>query len=463
MQLEKTMFRKYDIRGRVSVQELNETTCEAIGRGFGTMLCQRGVTECVLGYDNRAYSKGLTEAVMAGIASTGVRVKNIGMVTVPVAYWAQYFLKVKGVCMGTASHNPNGWFGLKLGADYSSTFEQEDIQALYRLLEQEAFESGRGATEKVSGVVEAYQKDVAGRAKLHRPFAVVVDAGNGTAGPINVPALQMYGVKVIGQYIDSDPTFPNHEPNPSLVEAQQALAKKVLETKADLGIGFDADGDRIGIVDNLGRPLHADKAFIFLTRLALAQEPGAKIVFDVKSSQALIEDISAHGGVPVMWKTGHSFIKAKSKEVDAALGGERSGHIFIRRGYYGYDDALMAALKFLEYFSEQKKTVAQLHDEVFTYVTSPEIKAPCADEVKERVVAQLVAEFQKEFGKDKVITIDGARVNFGDGWGLVRTSSNLPELVLVFEAKTVERMQEIKELFRTRLRKYPEVGAFENE
>lgn len=463
MQLEKTMFRKYDIRGRVSEKELNETVCEQIGRGFGTMLRALGVTECVSGYDNRAYSKALTDAAVRGIISTGVSVKDIGMVTVPVAYWAQYFLKAKGVCMGTASHNPNGWFGLKLGADMSSTFEQGDIQTLYRLIEQETFQSGNGSVEQVSGVLQAYQKDLASRATLHRPLTVVVDAGNGTAGPVNVLPLQMYGVKVIGQFIDSDPTFPNHEPNPSLVEAQRALAKKVLEVKADIGIGFDADGDRIGIIDNLGRPMFADKIVLFLARLALQKEPGAKIVFDVKSSQALIDDISSHGGVPVMWKTGHSFIKAKSKEVDAALGGERSGHIFIRRGYYGYDDALMAALAFLEYLSGQKKTVAQLHDEVSNYVTSPEIKAHCPDEQKERIVARLTEEFEKEFGAEHMVKIDGARVNFGDGWGLVRVSSNLPELVLVFEAKTKARMLEIKEFFRARLRKYPNVGPFENE
>ncbi len=463
MQLEKTMFRKYDIRGRVSDAEFNAKSAEAIGRAFGTLLKRNGVLECVAGYDNRAYSQGLAEAAMQGVIASGVNVKNIGMVTVPVAYWAQYFLKTKGVCMGTASHNPNGWFGLKLGADYSSTFEQQDIQDLYALLVQEDFENGYAQIKSVEGVVEEYQKDIVARAKLHRPLTVVVNAGNGTAGPINAPALERFGVKVIGQYIDSDPTFPNHEPNPSLVEFQQALAAKVKEVGADLGIGFDADGDRLGIVDNLGRPMFADKVIIFLARLALEQEPGAKIVFDVKCSQALQDDIKRQGGAPVMWKTGHSFIKAKSKEVDAALAGERSGHIFVRRGYYGYDDALMAALKFLEYISGQKKTVAKLHDEVTRYVTSPEIKAHCGDEIKEEVAGQLTVEFKKEFGEDKVVTIDGARVDFGDGWGLVRTSSNLPELVLVFEGKTEARMKEIKELFRARLKKYPEVGEFENE
>ncbi len=264
MQLEKTMFRKYDIRGRVSDAEFNAKSAEAIGRAFGTLLKRNGVLECVAGYDNRAYSQGLAEAAMQGVIASGVNVKNIGMVTVPVAYWAQYFLKTKGVCMGTASHNPNGWFGLKLGADYSSTFEQQDIQDLYALLVQEDFENGYAQIKSVEGVVEEYQKDIVARAKLHRPLTVVVNAGNGTAGPINAPALERFGVKVIGQYIDSDPTFPNHEPNPSLVEFQQALAAKVKEVGADLGIGFDADGDRLGIVDNLGRPMFADKVIIFL-------------------------------------------------------------------------------------------------------------------------------------------------------------------------------------------------------
>ena len=265
MQLEKTMFRKYDIRGRVSAKELNETSAEAIGRAFGTMCKSRGVETVVSGYDNRAYSKSLTEAATRGIVSTGVNVKNIGMVTVPVAYWAQYHLKARGVCMGTASHNPNGWFGFKLGFDYSNTTVA--FEDLYALIAREDFASGGGSIEPVAGVVAAYQKDVAGRATLHRQLAVVVDAGNGTAGEINVPALEMLGVRVIGQFIESDSTFPNHEPNPSLIESQRALASKVLETKADLGIGFDADGDRIGVVDDRGRAIYPDKAFIFLARL----------------------------------------------------------------------------------------------------------------------------------------------------------------------------------------------------
>ncbi len=461
MRLEPTMFRKYDIRGRVGEAELNSTSCEAIGRGFGAMMALRGVTACVSGYDNRAYSHELTLAAMRGIAASGITVRNIGMVTVPVAYWGQYFLKTQGVCMGTASHNPNGWFGLKLGFDYSSTYV--DFQDLYARILAEKFVTGIGTIQDVDGVVAAYQKDVAARATLHRPLTVVVDAGNGTAGEINVPALEQFGVRVVGQFIDSDPTFPNHEPNPSLVTSQRALAKKVLEVGADVGMGFDADGDRLGVVDNLGRSIYPDKAFIFLTRLALAAEPGAKVVFDVKSSEALIEDIASHGGVPVMWKTGHAFIKAKSQEVDAAIAGERSGHIFIRRGYYGYDDALMAALKLLEYLSSQKKTMAELHDEVSGWVASPEIHAKCGDEVKEGVVARMVKELKDQYGANRVVDIDGARVDFGDGWGLVRFSSNLPELVLVFEAKTEARMIEIKETFRSLLAKYPEVGPFENE
>jgi phosphomannomutase / phosphoglucomutase len=463
MQLEPTMFRKYDIRGRVSENELNEASVEAIGRAFGGMLLDRGVKTCVVGFDNRSYSEALTNAAVRGLVAAGIRVKQLGMVTVPVVYWAQYFLKVPGVCMGTASHNPNGWFGLKLGTNYSSTLEEEGIQELYKRLEQEEFVSGKGEVEPVSGVIEEYGKDLVSRAKLYRPLRVVVDAGNGTAGPINAPILDKFGVEVIGQYVDSDPTFPNHEPNPSLVDFQQDLAKKVLETGADLGIGFDADGDRLGVVDNLGKPMFPDKVSIFLARLALKAEPGASIVFDVKSSQALADDIRTHGGAPVMWKTGHSFIKAKSVEVDAALGCERSGHIFIRRGYFGYDDALFAALKFLEYVSSQDEKVSELHKQVSTYVTSSVISAECRDEKKEAVVQALVQGFVNEFGKEQVITVDGARVQFEDGWGLVRASSNLPELVLVFEARTAARMQEIKELFRTRLQQFSEVGPFLND
>jgi len=461
--LKRTMFREYDIRGQVNEEELNEDSVEAIAKGFGSMFVERGGKDCIIGYDNRSYSKGLMEAAMRGLMSVGLNVKNIGQVTVPLAYWAQYHLDVRGVCMGTASHNPNGWFGLKLGFDKTDT--EIDFAELYKRVADENFLSGQGTREDVdqSQILSAYIKDVLSRAKLHRPMKVVVNTGNGAAGPINVQALQAFGCEVIEQNTEPDATFPNHEPNPSSVGFQKALEAKVKEVGVDCGLGFDADGDRIGVVDNLGRTMYPDKILLFLARLELVKTPGASIVFDVKSSRSLIDDIVAHGGVPVMEKTGHMYIKTRARLVNAPVSGERSGHIFVRSGYYGFDDGLFAAMKFLEYVSSQNKTVAELHDEVNTYVTSPTYKAECADEIKYQIVDRLIQDMKNKYGEEKVVTISGARVEFADGWGLVRASSNLPNLVLVFEAKTKEQMEEIKNEFISILKKYPEVGTIEEE
>lgn len=463
--LKKSMFREYDIRGRVNDEELNETSVEAIAKGFGSLLREKGVEGCIIAYDNRSYSKGLSEAAMAGLQSTGVHVTNIGQATVPLAYWAQYHFDIPGVCMGSASHNPNGWFGLKLGYEKSSTLLGQELVDLYDRIANERFISGSGTRKDISTdeVISAYRDDVMKRAQLHRPLKIVVNCGNGTAGPVTVPALRAFGCEVIEQNTSPDATFPNHEPNPSSIGFQKALEAKVLETHADCGIGFDADGDRLGVVDNLGRTMFPDKILIFLARLELAKHPGASIVFDVKSSRALVDDIKRHGGVPVMWKTGHSWIKAKSKEVDAPVSGERSGHIFYRSGYFGYDDALFAALKFLEYVSSQEKTVAGLHDEVTTYVTSPTYNAHCADEVKYGVVEKLTVELKKKYGLQRIVDINGARVELDDGWGLVRASSNLPVLVLVFEGKTRERMEAIIAEFKALLSQHPEIGPMEEE
>ncbi len=459
------MFREYDIRGLVNNDELNDASVEAIAKGFGSILREKGVTSCLVGYDNRSYSKNLIASAISGLMSTGIHVTNIGQATAPLAYWAQHHLDIPGVCMGSASHNPNGWFGLKLGYQKSSTILGEEITDLYNRILEESFLQGQGTRKDLSTdeMIHAYGDDLMKRATLHRPLKIVVNCGNGVAGPVDVPSLRSFGCEVIEQNTTPDATFPNHEPNPSSIGFQKALESKVLEVGADCGIGFDADGDRLGVADNLGRTMYPDKILIFLARLELAKHPGASIVFDVKSSRAVSDDVKAHGGIPVMWKTGHSYIKAKSKEVNAPVSGERSGHIFYRSGYFGYDDALFAALKFLEYVSSQSKTVAQLHDEVSTYSTSPTYEAHCPDEVKYKIVDSLVLALKEKYGAERVVDINGARVEFEDGWGLVRASSNLPKLVLVFEGKTKERMESIIREFQDFLRGYPEIGEIEPE
>ncbi|MCP6719070.1 MAG: phosphomannomutase/phosphoglucomutase [Patescibacteria group bacterium] len=457
--LEKTMFREYDIRGRVSDKELNEESCKLIGKGFGSLLIMDyNVKEVVAAFDAREYSERLKNALIEGIISTGVNVIEIGQALVPIAYFAQRHLKIKGLAMLTASHNPNGWSGIKLGQDFETTLLPDEIKKLYQIILEEDFIEGKGEVSQKAGIIEVYGDYLTKKVKFKKPFKVVVDAGNGTAGPIIPPILRKAGVDVIEQHCDIDFSFPHHEPNPATLEALEDLSSKVKEVKADIGFGFDGDGDRLGVVDEKGNIIWPDRFLILLARQVLKEKPGSPIVFDVKSSQALIEEIEKYGGKPVMWKTGHSYIKQKAKELDAPLAGEKSGHIFYRHNYYGYDDPTFAALKILEYLSYQNRSLSEIMLDTPQYFSSPSWYADCADEVKYEVASKLTEEFKKEYGEDKVIDISGARVTFEDGWGLVRASSNLPVINMVFESKTKEGLERIKDIFRKKLAKYPEVG-----
>jgi phosphomannomutase/phosphoglucomutase len=456
--INKLMFREYDVRGQVDDDLTEEAAC-LIGRGFATFLKRRGIDELVVGYDSREYSPRLKDALVKGFLESGFKVKDIGMVLSPILYFSQYFLKSRGGIMVTASHNPNGWGGFKLAQDYSTTLGPEEIKELYKIIEDDDFLAGEGQVEKIENIVEAYKNDLIAKIHIKRPLKVVIDAGNGTAGPIVPPILKAAGVKVVKQFCDLDFTFPHHEPNPSLVGAMKMLAARVKKEKADLGIGIDGDGDRIGAVDEKGNIIGADQVMILLSRLILKDKPGAKIVFDVKSTEGLAEDIKAHGGLPIMWKTGHSYIKAKGKEVGAALAGEKSGHIFFWKGYYGFDDAVFASLKLLEYLSGEEKSFSEIMKSTPQYFTSPSLQVACPDDKKYDVVDRLVKEFKAEYGQDKVIDINGARVIFDDGWGLVRASSNLPVLVMVFESKTEAGLKRIQALFREKFKKYPEIGT----
>jgi phosphomannomutase/phosphoglucomutase len=455
MRLEKTMFREYDIRGLVDEKQMNDRSVEFIGKGFGTLLKRKGVSDCVVGFDARSYSEGFKDALVKGLTSTGVNVKDIGLATTPLSYFAQYHLQTKGVAMVTASHNPNGWSGFKLGYDYSTTLLPHDIKELYALIESEDFEEGEGKVSRHE-VLQAYIDDLVARVELKKKMKVVVNSRNGSASIVMPELLKRAGVEVVEQFCSVDFDFPNGNPNPSLEAMLAETADKVKEEKADLGLAFDGDGDRIGFVDEKGKTIYPDRVLILLARLILEKKPGAKIVFDVKSSQALPEDIEVHGGVPIMWKTGHSHIKQKGKEVGAALAGERSGHIFLYDNYYGFDDAAIVSLKLLEYVSAQDQPLSAIMAGTPQYVTSPVIHAHCADEVKYQVVEKIVEKFKKKF--EKVIDVNGARVVFDDGWGLVRASSNVPDLVLVFEAKTEERVKEIEALFRKELAEFPEIS-----
>ncbi len=315
-------------------------------------------------------------------------------------------------------------------------------------------------------IKEAYTEAVTRRVKIKKPLKIVVECGNGTAGAFVPEILRKTGCEIIELFCELDSTFPHHNPNPELKEVKEALAKEVRETGADLGISYDGDGDRLGVVDEKGNNVWSDRLLILLARQVLEKNKGAKIVFDVKCTQALPEDIKNHGGIPIMWKTGHSHIKRKIQEEGAMLGGERSGHFFIADNWYGFDDAIFASLRLIEYLSEQDKPFSEVLKTTpfYDYVISPTIHVSCPDDKKYKVMDSLVEEFKKEYGDKNVIDINGARVNFRDGWGLVRASSNMPVLVLVFEAKNQEKLEEIKNIFKKKLSKYKEVSKkWQNE
>ncbi|MEE9271150.1 MAG: phosphomannomutase/phosphoglucomutase [Candidatus Krumholzibacteria bacterium] len=453
--VEKSMFREYDIRGKANDKELNPRSGKLIGKAYGTFLARRDIEDVVVGYDSRTGSKPVEEGFVEGLLSTGRNVIRIGLTLTPMMYWSQYHFSVKGGAMITGSHNPKDWTGLKLASGFSATLVGDEIREILSCIEAEEFVRGEGNTREES-ITDRYVSDLAGRVNMGKPLRVVVDAGNGTAGAFGPDVLRRAGLQVIEQFCDLDPEFPNHEPDPALKETVAALGARVLSEKADLGLAFDGDGDRLGVVDEKGNVIWPDRFMILLSRQVLEKEPGGKIVFDVKCSQALEEDIAAHGGIPIMWKTGHSYIKAKLHEEKALLAGEMSGHIFFVENYYGFDDGIYTGLRFAEYVSHQDKPVSKIIEETPYYVSTPTIDVECADDKKYGVVEKLTQELKNDF--ENVVDISGARVMFEDGWGLVRASSNMPILVLRFEAKTEERLQEIKDLFRGYMDKYEEIG-----
>ncbi|MFQ5510491.1 MAG: phosphomannomutase/phosphoglucomutase [Candidatus Krumholzibacteriia bacterium] len=453
--IERSMFREYDIRGKANNNELNPRSGELIGRAYGTFLDKRGIGEVVVAYDSRLGSRPVRDGFVKGLLATGRDVVDIGLSLTPMMYWAQYHFGIKGGAMITGSHNPKDWTGLKLASGLSATLVGSEIREILACVEEGRFVEGAGSTREES-ITDRYVEDLAGRVTVKRPLRVVVDAGNGTSGAFGPGVLRQAGLEVIEQFCDLDPEFPNHEPDPALKETVAALGERVRGEKADVGFAFDGDGDRLGVVDENGEVIWPDRFMILLSRQVLEKEPGGKIVFDVKCSQALEEDIAAHGGTPIMWKTGHSHIKAKLHEEKALLAGEMSGHIFFVENYYGFDDGIYAGLRFAEYISAQDKPLSKIIDETPYYISTPTIDVDCADDKKYGVVDRLTEELKRDF--DKVVDINGARVTFEDGWGLVRASSNMPILVLRFEAKTAERLQEIKDLFRGYMDKYEEIG-----
>jgi phosphomannomutase len=442
-----SLFREYDIRGRVRFAPptpelpIDEFSVKRIGRAFGTSLRATGFTHVVVGFDGRSYSEPLANAVILGLLSTGIDVTNIGLATTPMVYFAQHHLGGTAGVAVTASHNPNGWAGLKLAHAPSLTLGPEGIRELADIAASGRVARGSGRLTERS-VTDAYVAELAKRLPAPGPATVVVDGGNSVAGPIAEMALSQAGYTVFPINRELDWTFPNHEPDPESVAARAQIQRAVLQRRADCGLSFDGDGDRLGVTDERGGIVWADTLLAVLARDALTRHPGAPIVFDVKCSRAVPETILAAGGVPVMWKTGHSHIKNKLREIGSPFGGERSGHFFDSGDYYGFDDAVYAALRLMRVATEAGLSMCELRDSLPRYSIGPTMHAHCPDERKYDVVEEFAARVAT-LGAREVVRINGARVEFDDGWVLVRASSNIPALVVVAEADTDERLHDM--------------------
>lgn len=446
------IFRAYDVRGVVG-RDLNDDVARLLGQGYGTYVRRvLGGTRVVVGHDNRTSSPDLSAALTAGLRAAGCDVTGVGMVPTPGLYYAAYHLRMAGGVMVTASHNPVQYNGFKLCKGYF-TLADAEIRAVRDLISAGDFASGRGGVEQVD-ILPAYLAAIKGGINIRRPLKVVVDAGNGVAGVVAPRLLRDLGVDVIELYCELDATFPHHLPDPQMPENVVDLRERVLAEGADLGLAYDGDADRIGAVDEQGRQLSADLLMVLFARQVLAEHAGATVIFDVKCTQFLADDIRARGGHPQMWKTGHSLIKERMRQVGALLAGEQSGHIFFNDRWPGFDDGIYASCRLLEIAAASHQPFSALLADAPLLHTSPEVRVGCPDDRKFAIVSAVRDLFAERF---EVIDIDGARVSFGDGWGLVRASNTGPVLTLRFEARSPERLREIEELFREALGRFPEV------
>lgn len=440
MRLNPKIFREYDIRGVVG-EDLTPESVRVLGLAIGTYYAQRGVRRITLGRDCRLSSEALRDALLEGLLETGLEVTDVGMVPTPLLYFSIVHLKKDGGVMITASHNPPEFNGFKICVGKDAIWGPE-IQKVREIAEEGRFVKGKGKLERYD-VVPAYHDFILKDVKVERPLKVVVDAGNGTAGVVALPILRDLGCEVNGLYCEPDGRFPNHHPDPTQEENLRDLIAKVKELGADCGIGYDGDGDRIGVVDEEGRIIWGDKLMIIFARDILSRHKGATFIADVKCSQVLFDEIERLGGRAIMYRTGHSLIKDKMKKEGALLAGEMSGHMFFADRYFGFDDAIYASARLLEILSRSSKKLSELLEDIPPTFATPEIRVDCPDEVKFQVVERLK---EKVRGRYEFVDIDGVRLKFPDGWGLVRASNTQPVLVLRFEAQSPERLEEIRRL-----------------
>jgi phosphomannomutase/phosphoglucomutase len=439
--LSQNTFREYDIRG-VTGKDLTPDVARLVARGYAAFLTECGIKgEIAVGRDNRPSGNDLHRELVAGLLESGFDVVDVGVIPTPLAYWAQHNLKVAGGIQITGSHNPPEFNGFKLGVGTRSIYGA-DIQKIYQIALAGKFPSGKGSLRSEE-IVDRYVEDVGQRiGKISKPVNCVVDCGNGAGAIIAKKLFDRIGVDAHILFGESDGTFPNHHPDPTVPENLEDLIASVKERKAEVGIAFDGDADRIGLVDEQGSIIWGDQLLIIYARDVLARTgKGQSIIFDVKCSQALPEEVEKAGGKPVMWKTGHSLIEEKMHETHAPIAGEMSGHMFFAEGWYGFDDAMYGAARLLRIVADTGMSVRQMMADVPRFVSTPEIRVDCPDDVKFGVVANARKHFAESHN---VIDVDGVRVLFGDGWGLIRASNTQPVLVMRFEARTQEHLDMIR-------------------
>ena len=436
------IFRQYDIRGVVG-EDLDPEVTEAVGRAFGSRVrldTNSSPPTVTVGYDNRSTSPALAEGLISGIRSAGVDVLDVGTVPTPVLYWSEVTLGADAGVQITGSHNPPEWNGIKMTHGGSSLYG-DAIQELMRSIQASNFTSGSGGYERLT-VLDRYVDDISGRFNLGRPMRVVVDCGNGTGSLLAVRLLEAIGVEVTPLFCESDPTFPNHHPDPTVDENLIDLIRTVESGNHDLGVAFDGDADRIGAVDDRGRIIRGDiLLLLFGLDLLKKRGPGQKVIFDVKCSQVLPELFEEAGGEPIMWQTGHSLIKKKMRETGALLAGELSGHIMIADDYLGFDDALYNACRLIEIIGRSGHTLSEMVSDFPKYRSTPEIRIDVTEDQKWAVVSEAKAYFKEKYD---VIGVDGVRILFGDGWALLRASNTQPAIVARFEARSEDRLIEIR-------------------
>ncbi len=451
MRINPQIFREYDIRGIVG-KDLTGEIVKMLGKSFGTYIISKGGNKVSVGRDNRLSSPKFKSALIGGILSAGCDVINIGLVPTPVMYFSLFNLDVDGGIVVTGSHNPPNFNGFKLAVG-KTTIYGDQIKELGKIIKEDRFVEGKG-TLFHQNIIDDYIEHIKDKIDLKKRLKVVVDAGSGTAGLIAPKLLKEIGCEVIKLYCELDGTYPHHHPDPTVVEFVQDLIKKVKEEKADLGIAYDGDADRIGVIDDKGNIIWGDQLLILFSRDILKKKK-EKIIFEVKCSQALVDEIEKAGGEPIMWKTGHSLIKNKMIEEKAVLGGEMSGHIFFADNYYGYDDAIFASCRLVELLSKSDKTISEMLSDIPKYFSTPEIRVDCPDEKKFEIVSNIKNYFEKDH---KIIDVDGVRILFTNGWGLVRASNTQPALVLRFEGKSKESLKIIKNKILEKISEYPSLA-----